>query len=132
MPRKKEKAPTERQLRVAEEIRHVVSDTLLKVDLYDADVTPSMVMVTGVKVSPDFSWTTVQVHSIGQGADEDKMLDALNRHKSVFRKAIGNNIRLRITPDVRFCLDNRFDEMEKINALFDNPELQKDLKKDSV
>ena len=46
MPRKKEKEPTERQLRVSEEIRHVISDTLLRVDLYDADVKPSMVMIT--------------------------------------------------------------------------------------
>jgi len=128
MPRKKEKEPTERQLRVSEEIRHVVSDTLLKVDLYDADVKPSMVMVTGVKVSPDFSWATIQVHSF-DNADEQKMVDALNRHKGVFRKQIGDKIRLRITPDVRFCLDNRFDEMDKINALFENPIVKADLKR---
>ena len=128
MPRKKEKEPTERQLRVSEEIKHVISDTLLRVDLYDADVKPSMVMITGVKVSPDFSWATVQVHSIGK-ADEEKMVDALNRHKGVFRKQIGDKIRLRITPDVRFCLDNRFDEMDKINALFENPIVKEDLKK---
>ena len=48
---------------------------------------------------------------------------------SVFRKQIGNKIRLRITPDVRFCLDNRFDEMERINALFDNPIVKEDVKK---
>lgn len=128
MPRKKEKEPTERQLRVSEEIRHVVSDTLLKVDLYDANVKPSMVMVTGVKVSPDFSWATIQVHSF-DNADEQKMVDALNRHKGVFRKQIGDKIRLRITPDVRFCLDNRFDEMDKINALFENPIVKADLKR---
>lgn len=128
MPRKKEKEPTERQLRVSEEIRHVISDTLLKVDLYDEDVKPAMVMVTSVKVSPDFSWTTVQVHSIGD-ADEQKMVEALNRHKGVFRKQIGEKIRLRITPDIRFCLDNRFDEMDRINALFENPVVKSDLKK---
>ena len=128
MPRKKEKAPTERQLRVSEEIRHVISDTLLRVDLYDEDVKPAMVMVTGVKVSPDFSWATIQVHAIGN-ADEEKMVDALNRHKGVFRKQIGDKIRLRITPDVRFCLDNRFDEMERINTLFDNPIVKEDVKK---
>ena len=128
MPRKKEKEPTERQLRVSEEIRHVISDTLLRVDLYDADVKPSMVMITGVKVSPDFSWATVQVHSIGK-ADEEKLVDALNRPKGVFRKHLDDKIRLRITPDVRFCLDNRFDEMDKINALFENPIVKEDLKK---
>ena len=122
------KAPTERQLRVSEEIKHLVSSELLTAEFYDEDLTPSMVMVTDVKVSPDFSWTTIYVHSIGK-ADEDAMVEALNRHKSVFRKLIGNKIRLRITPDVRFRLDNRFEEAARIDALFANPIVKADIEK---
>ncbi len=129
MPTKKTKEPTERQLRVAAEIQQLLSKQLLTVDLYDEDITPSMVMVTSVKVSPDFSWATVYVHSIGQ-ADEEQMVEALNRHKGVFRKVIGDNIRLRITPDVRFKLDNSFEEAQKIEALFDNPKVKEDLAKE--
>lgn len=123
------KAPTERQLRVAEEIKHLVSSALLTMEFYDEDLTPSMVMVTDVKVSPDFSWTTLYVHSIGQ-TDEQAMVDALNRHKGAFRKIIGDKIRLRITPDVRFRLDNRFEEAAKIDALFDNPIVKADIAKE--
>ena len=86
-------------------------------------------MVTDVKVSPDFSWTTIYVHSIGQ-ADENVMADALNRHKGAFRKLIGENIRLRITPDVRFRLDNSFEEAARIEALFNNPVVKADIKKE--
>lgn len=123
------KAPTERQLRVSEEIKHLVSSALLTMEFYDSNLTPSMVMVTDVKISPDFSWTTLYVHSIGK-ADEDAMVDALNRHKGAFRKLIGEKIRLRITPDVRFRLDNRFEEAAKIDALFDNPIVKADIEKE--
>ena len=122
------KAPTERQLRVSEEIKHLVSSALLTMEFYDEDLNPSMIMVTDVKVSPDFSWTTLYVHSIGK-ADEDAMVEVLNRHKGAFRKLIGDKIRLRITPDVRFRLDNRFEEAAKIDALFDNPIVKADIEK---
>ena len=123
------KAPTERQLRVSEEIKRLVSSALLTMEFYDKDLTPSMVMVTDVKVSPDFSWTTIYVHSIGQ-TDENAMVEGLNRHKGVFRKIIGDKIRLRITPDVRFRLDNSFEEAAKIEALFNNPIVRADIKKE--
>ena len=129
MVRKKEpKKPTERQLRVAQEIKHLVSSALLTMEFYDEDLKPSMVMVTDVKVSPDFSWTTLYVHSIGQ-TDEEAMVDALNRHKGAFRKIIGDKIRLRITPDVRFRLDDSFEQAAKIDALFDNPIVKADIEK---
>ncbi|MBP5161098.1 MAG: 30S ribosome-binding factor RbfA [Alphaproteobacteria bacterium] len=122
------KAPTQRQLRVAEEIRHIISDVLMKVDLFDADVIPSLVMVTKVEVSPDFSWATVFVHSIGQ-QDPQAVTDALQQHKSLFRKYVGRQLKIRITPDIRFRLDTSFDAMEQIENLLRQPEVQKDLKK---
>ena len=122
------KAPTQRQLRVAEEIRHIISDVLMKIDLFDADVIPSLVMVTKVEVSPDFSWATVFVRSIGQ-QDPQAVTDALQQHKSLFRKYVGRQLKIRITPDIRFRLDTSFDAMEQIENLLRQPEVQKDLKK---
>ena len=58
------------------------------------------------------------------------MVDALNRHKGAFRKLIGEKIRLRITPDVRFRLDDSFEQAAKIDALFDNPIVKADIEKD--
>ncbi len=124
-----QKMPSERQLRVAEEIRHLISSALLTVELYDPELNPTMVMVTDVKVSPDFSWATLYVHSIGK-TDENVMVEALNRHKNVFRKLIGEKIRLRITPDVRFHLDNSFEQAAQIEALFNNPIVKADIEKE--
>ena len=122
------KAPTQRQLRVAEEIRHIISDVLMKVDLFDADVIPSLVMVTRVEVSPDFSWATIFVRSIGT-QNPQVVTDALQQHKSLFRKYVGRQLKIRITPDIRFRLDTSFDAMEHIENLLQLPEVQKDLKK---
>ena len=122
------KNQTERQQRVAEEIRHLLSDTLIRGDFFVPDFQSSMVMVTDVRVSPDFSWATIFVRPIGnQKADE--VAKILNEHKGFFRKVIGQKIRLRITPDVRFLVDESFDEAQKIEALFQNPKVKADIEK---
>ena len=123
------KKVTERQQRVAEEIRHLLSDTLIRGDFFVPDFQSSMVMVTDVRVSPDFSWATIFVRPIGnQKADE--VVRVLNEHKGFFRKVIGQKIRLRITPDVRFLVDESFDEAQKIEALFQDPKVKADIEKD--
>lgn len=122
------KNQTERQQRVAEEIRHLLSDALIRGDFFVPGFKSSMVMVTDVRVSPDFSWATVFVRPIGpQAADETAKI--LNEHKGFFRKIIGQKIRLRITPDVRFLVDESFDEAQKIEALFQNPKVKADIEK---
>ena len=123
------KNQTERQQRVAEEIRHLLSDTLVRGDFFVPDFQSSMIMVTDVKVSPDFSWATVFIRPIGsESADEAAKI--LNEYKGFFRKIIGQKIRLRITPDVRFLVDESFDEAMKIEALFQNPKVKADIKKE--
>ncbi len=129
MVKNEPKMPTERQLRVGEEVRHVLSDVLLRQDLYDADLAGALVMITEVKMSPDFSWATAYVHSIG-GQPVQTVIDALNRNKGIFRKAVGQKIRLRITPDIRFREDNSFDEAVKIETLLNDPKVKADINKE--
>lgn len=121
--------PTERQLRVGEEVRHVLSDVLLRQDLYDADLAGALVMITEVKMSPDFSWATAYVHAVS-GQPVQTLIEALNRNKGVFRKAVGQKIRLRITPDIRFREDTSFDEAVKIEALLNDPKVKADIEKE--
>ena len=123
------KNQTERQQRVAEEIRHLLSDTLVRGDFFVPGFQSAMVMVTDVRVSPDFSWATVFVRPIGSSS-ADEVARVLNEHKGFFRKVIGQKIRLRITPDVRFLVDESFDEAQKIEALFQDPKVKADIEKD--
>ena len=129
MVKNEPKMPTERQLRVGEEVRHVLSDVLLRQDLYDADLAGALVMITEVKMSPDFSWATAYVHAVG-GQPVQTVIDALNRNKGIFRKAVGQKIRLRITPDIRFREDNSFDEAVKIETLLNDPKVKADINKE--
>ena len=128
MARQAAKQPSERQLRVGEEIRHVMSGVLLRDEIYDEALKGVMIMITEVRVSPDFSWATAFVRTVGK-ADNDAVVDALNAYKGVFRKQIGKSVRLRITPDVRFVLDDSFDESAKIDALLNDPKVRADIEK---
>lgn len=129
MVKNEPKMPTERQLRVGEEVRHVLSDVLMKEDLYEPGFNPALVMVTEVKMSPDFSWATAFIRPIGD-ADGSFVVGLLNAHKGIFRKAVGKRVRLRITPDIRFRLDESFDEAQKIEALFNDPKVKADIEKE--
>ena len=123
------KAPTQRQLRVGEEIRHILADVFLKEDLFVPELTGQTLMVTEVRISPDFSIATAFVRPVGE-VDTDAIVKALNERKGFFRKFMGQNLRLRITPDIRFLKDKSFDEAAKIEALFNDPKVKADIEKE--
>ncbi len=128
MTLKANKEPTQRQLRVGEEIRHILADVFLKEDLFVPELTGQTIMVTEVRISPDFSIATAFVRALGD-ADTDAVVKALNEYKGFFRKFMGKNLRLRITPDIRFLKDGSFDEAAKMEALFNDPKVKADLEK---
>ena len=129
MVTKAKKEPTQRQLRVGEEIRHILADVFLKDDLFVPELTGQTLMVTEVRISPDFSIATAFVRPVGE-VDTDAIVKALNEHKGFFRKFMGQNLRLRITPDIRFLKDKSFDEAAKIEALFNDPKVKADIEKE--
>lgn len=120
---------TKRQLRVGEEIKHILADVFLKEELFFPELIGQTIMVTQVKISPDFSIATAFIRPVGN-TDTKEIVEALNKHKGVFRKFMGKNLRLRITPDIRFLEDDSFDEAAKIEALLNDPKVKADLEKD--
>lgn len=129
MVTKAKKEPSQRQLRVGEEIRHILADVFLKEDLFVPELENQTIMVTEVRISPDFSIATAFVRPVGE-VDTDAIVKALNEHKGFFRKFMGQNLRLRITPDIRFLKDKSFDEAAKIEALFNDPKVKADIEKE--
>ncbi|MGB4058153.1 MAG: 30S ribosome-binding factor RbfA [Alphaproteobacteria bacterium] len=119
--------PSQRQLRVGEQIRHILAETMQRghfneVALLDCN----LVSISEVRISPDLKHATAYVMSLG-GANMEAILPALNRDKNVFKKEIARSARLRFTPTIRFIADNSFDEAEKIeNILRDIHADQKD------
>lgn len=122
------KAPSQRQLRVAEEIKKLLAQMLIENNLFIKGLKSPYLMITEVQVAPDFGYTDIYMRAIPP-ADTDEQVALLNEHKGVFRKKIGQNIRLRITPEVRFFPDTRFEQDAHIEAILNSPRVKADLDK---
>lgn len=123
------KAPSQRQLRVAEEIRHVLAKMLIENNLFIEGLKSSYIMVTEVSISPDLAYATAYIQGIGD-IDTDEQIDLLNKHKGAFRYKVGKAIRLRIVPDIVFKSDNSFETSQYIEDLLNSPRVRVDLEKD--
>lgn len=110
--------PTQRQLRVAEQVRHILAETMQRgkfkdVTLYEA---AQNVTVAEVRMSPDLKHARAYVMTLG-GRDMDKILPALNEAHGVFQHALARKLEMKFTPRVHFVTDDTFDEAAKIDRL---------------
>lgn len=121
--------PSQRMLRVAELIRHAAADMLSRGAINDPVLDGHVVTVPRVKMSPDLKLATVYVMSLG-GKDEKEVVAALERHKKYMRGEIAQRINLKFAPELRFRIDDSFDNAAKIDALLHSPKVAQDLKRD--
>jgi len=131
MPRhhdKKGSAPggSQRQLRVGETVRHAIADILSHGSVHDPEIEGHIITVPEVRMSPDLKLATIYVMPLG-GRDADIVVAALERHKKFLRGEIARRVNLKFAPDVRFRVDERFDEAERIEKLLRTPAVQRDL-----
>ncbi|MBW8853939.1 MAG: 30S ribosome-binding factor RbfA [Bradyrhizobium sp.] len=134
MPRhhqKKSSAPggSQRQLRVGEQVRHAIAEILAQGGVHDADLEGHIITVPEVRMSPDLKLATVYVMPLG-GRDTEVVLAALERNKKFLRGEVARRVNLKFAPDLRFRVDERFDEAERIEKLLRTPAVQKDLEQD--
>src|SRR5438067_4996553 len=133
MPRHHQKKSTpggsQRQLRVGETVRHAVADILAQGSVHDADLEGHIITVSEVRMSPDLKLATIYVMPLG-GRDTDIVLASLDRNKKFLRGEIARRVNLKFAPDVRFRVDERFDEAERIEKLLRTPAVQRDLASD--
>jgi ribosome-binding factor A len=116
MRNNKSSEPTQRQLRVGEQLRHILAETMQRGHFNEAILIDAHLSISEVKISPDLKHATAYVMSLG-GANMDEILPALNKDKNVFKKDIARNAGLRFTPTIRFAVDNSFNEAEKIENI---------------
>jgi ribosome-binding factor A len=126
------KAPggSQRQLRVGETVRHAIADILAHGSVHDPDLEGHIVTVPEVRMSPDLKLATVYVMPLG-GKDTEIVLAALARNKKFLRGEVAHRVNLKFAPDLRFRVDDRFDEAERIEKLLRTPAVQRDLKPES-
>ena len=134
MPRhhqKKSSAPggSQRQLRVGEQVRHAIAEILAQGSVHDADLEGHIITVPEVRMSPDLKLATIYVMPLG-GRDTELIIAALDRNKKFLRGEVARRVNLKFAPDLRFRVDERFDEAERIEKLLRTPAVQKDLEQD--
>jgi ribosome-binding factor A len=127
--RESQAGPSQRALRVGELIRHAMSDMLTRGDVHDPVLEGHLITVPEVRMSPDLRMATVYVMPLG-GRDIKQVIEALERNKRFLRGEIAHRVNLKFAPELRFRVDERFDEAERIEKLLRTPEVQRDLKRD--
>ncbi|MGB8637962.1 MAG: 30S ribosome-binding factor RbfA [Pseudolabrys sp.] len=120
---------SQRQLRVGELVRHALADMLTRGDVHDPVIERHMITIPEVRVTADLRLATIYVMPLG-GRDAEEVVVAFERHKKFLRAEIAHRINLKFAPDIRFRVDDRFTEAERIDKLLHSPEVQRDLKHD--
>ena len=121
--------PSQRQLRVGELVRHALADLLMRGEVHDPVIEGHLITVPEVRMSPDLRLATIYIMPLA-GRDADEVVAAFERHKKFLRGEIAHRVNLKFAPDIRFRIDERFAEAERIDKLLRSPAVKKDLEKD--
>src|SRR6516225_4567539 len=123
------KGPTQRSLRAGELVRHALAEILTRGEVHDEVIETHLITVPEVRMSPDLRVATVYILPLG-GHDNAAVLTALDRNKRQLRAEIARRINLKFAPDIRFRIDESFDEAERIDRLLRTPQVRRDLDND--
>ncbi|MAA99116.1 MAG: ribosome-binding factor A [Stappia sp.] len=118
--------PSQRQLRVGELVRKDVSDILSRGTLSDPSLDGVIISVPEVRMTPDLRVATCLVMPLG-GRDGDKVVEGLNRSARVIRRELARRLTMKFMPDLRFVLDTRFDDDDRITTLLNSDDVRRDL-----
>jgi ribosome-binding factor A len=118
-----------RLLRVGEQVRHALSEILMRGDVHDDVLASHLVSITEVRMSPDLRHATVFVKPL-LGADEADVLNALKRNVRYLRGEVSRRVNTKYAADLKFLPDESFDEGSHIDALLRSPEIARDLDDD--
>lgn len=112
------KAPTQRQLRVGEEIRHALAVVFERGEIRDPALQDVSITITEVRVSPDLKNATAFVMPLGGDREQAQdTVDALSRARPFLRRCLAKAIQLRYVPDIHFNVDHSFEQVERIDQL---------------
>ncbi|MBP2235995.1 ribosome-binding factor A [Sinorhizobium kostiense] len=131
MKRSTSSAPSQRMLRVGEQVRAAITQILQRGEVRDPLIEKTVISISEVRMSPDLKIATAYVTPLGV-ADHATIIEALNKHAKFIRGRLGPQLRqMKYMPDVRFRDDTSFDNYQKIDALLRSPEVSRDLDPDS-
>ena len=111
------KAPSQRQLRVSETLRHALSEILMREDFFDPDLANVSITISEISISPDLANARVYTMPLG-GVKIETVLPALNRLAPLIQSIVAKKVHLRRVPRLRFLLDDSFENAARMNKLF--------------
>jgi ribosome-binding factor A len=123
------KAPSQRQLRVGELIRHKLAEMLVRGEIHDDVLVSHVVTIPEVRLSPDLKLATAYVVSLGD-RDTKEVIEALNRHARFIRGEVAHAVNLKFAPDIRFRRDETFEEASRIDRLLASSKVRQDVDDD--
>ena len=115
-----------RLLKVGEQVRHILSELLMRQEVHDEVLTAHSVSVTEVRMSPDLRHATAFIKPL-LGANEEAVLKALRTNTAYFQKEVAQRLRLKYAAKMRFQADDSFDVASHIDKLLADPKVKRDL-----
>lgn len=113
-------------MRVGELVRHAVAEMLARGDVHDPVIERHLITIPEVRMTADLRLATIYIMPLA-GRDADAVLAAFQHHKKFMRAEIAHRINLKFAPDIRFRIDERFAEAERIDKLLRSPAVKRDL-----
>ena len=119
--------PSQRQLRFGEIIRSIISEYLLRGDLFDSNIDSASVTLSYVKMSKDLKIASVYFMPLG-GENKKEFLDFLNKNKYLFQRYLSSaKLKSKFIPKINFFIDDSFDEADRIEKLLLDDKVKRDL-----
>jgi len=120
------RAPSQRQLKVGELIRHALADIFFRGEIVDEVLSRHSLTVPEVRMTPDLKLATVYVLPLG-GGDAEEAVEHLNKHKRFLRGEVAKRIRMKFMPEIRFKVDTSFEASARVDELLASPKVARDL-----
>jgi ribosome-binding factor A len=118
--------PSQRQRQVNELLRHALAEIFLRYEIADDDLAGVAITVTEVRTTPDLKNARVYIVPLG-GANQDKVLAALERNTRFLRGELARRVELKFSPALSFALDTTFDQSDRVEALLRSERVARDL-----
>lgn len=120
------RAPSQRQLKVGELIRHALAEIFSRGEIVDEVLNRHSLTVPEVRMTPDLKLATAYVLTLG-GGEASEAVEHLNKHKRFLRGEVAKRVNMRYMPEIRFKVDTSFEASARIDELLASPKVARDL-----
>ncbi|MEM7215786.1 MAG: 30S ribosome-binding factor RbfA [Pseudomonadota bacterium] len=124
------KGPSQRQLRVGENVRHALTQLMQRGEVQDDRLQSAVISISEVSMSPDLKIATCYVSPLGT-SEAKPIIKALAENAKFIRGRLSPYLnQMKYMPEFRFREDTSFDNYSRIDALLSSDKVKRDLEED--